>query len=190
MTVYRFSFNTKVLIVRPTLFFEFCNSPLISFIWFNSSKCTCLPNLPVRGLIKMEISILISILACLPRKNLSSSRRSSILRDLQNQEYRLQFRSPGHGWQKNKSKKNKGNCKTLCVSRKHKKALYSCTWLTALIMFLPSASTLTFFHYKRFLLDKRSVSIFFHQFEATQKFCEGFIEEFITVFLTYLKLAW
>ena len=179
MTVYRFSFNTKVLIVRPTLFLNF-----VIVLWlvsFDSSKCTCLSNL---------ISILILILVWLPRKNLSSLPRPSILRDLQNQEYRLQFRCPGHGWQKNKSKKNKGNCKTLCVSRKHKNALYSCTWLTVLIMFLPSASILTFCHYKWFLLEKRSVSIFFHQFEATQKFCEGFIEEFITVFLTYLKLAW
>ena len=93
MTVYRFSFNTKVLIVRPTLFLNF-----VIVLWlvsFDSSKCTCLSNL---------ISILILILAWLPRKNLSSLPRPSILRDLQNQEYRLQFRCPGHGWQKNKSK--------------------------------------------------------------------------------------
>ena len=40
----------------------------------------------------------------------------------------LQFQSPGHGWQKNeeKEKKNTGNCKVLCVSRKRNKAFAKC----------------------------------------------------------------
>ena len=34
----------------------------------------------------------------------------------------LHFPSPGHSWQKNnKKKENIGNCKVLCVSRKHNK---------------------------------------------------------------------
>ena len=32
----------------------------------------------------------------------------------------MQFQSPGYGWQKNKKKKNTGNCNTLCVSQKSK----------------------------------------------------------------------
>ena len=34
---------------------------LISLIWVNSSRCTCLPNLGIIGLMEMDISILISI---------------------------------------------------------------------------------------------------------------------------------
>ena len=50
-------------------------------IWVNFSRCTCLPNLVIIGLVEMEISILTWI----PRNNLRPW--SFILRDFQTKEY-------------------------------------------------------------------------------------------------------
>ena len=52
-------------------------------IWVNFSRCTCLPNLVVIGLMEMEISVLTWI----PRNKLNSPPRSFILRDFQNKQY-------------------------------------------------------------------------------------------------------
>ena len=62
---------------------------LINSIWVNSSKCTCLPNLVVIGLMEMEISILISILIWITREKLKLPSPSTIFRNFQNQEYQF-----------------------------------------------------------------------------------------------------
>ena len=59
------------------------------FIWVNSSKYTCLPNLEAVGFMEIKISILISIFTWMHRKKLNSLPRSTIVRDIQNQEYRF-----------------------------------------------------------------------------------------------------
>ena len=64
---------------------------------------------------------LVSILTSIPQKKLNSPPRFAILRDFQNQGYRLQFRNPEYDWQKNNETKNIGNRKALCVSKKSNK---------------------------------------------------------------------
>ena len=90
---------------------------LISLIWLNCSRCTCLPNLVVIGLIEMEISILISIFAWRTWKNLAYCLDPPYSEIFKIGNTDLQFRSPLYDSQKNEKKKNTGNCKALCVSR-------------------------------------------------------------------------
>ena len=75
---------------------------LISFIWVSSPRCTCFPNLVVRGLMEIAISILILVLTWIRWKKFFQIRNTD-----------LQFRSSGDGWQKNEKKKENstGNCK-------------------------------------------------------------------------------
>ena len=90
---------------------------LISFIWVKSRRWTCLANLVVTGLMKMEISLLISDLTWTPWKKLAHRIGSPYWEVFKIRNTDLQFRSPGHVWQKNE-KESTGNCKALYVSRK------------------------------------------------------------------------
>ena len=65
------------------------NTCPISLIRVNSSRCTCLLNLVRIGLTEMEISILVLGLTWIPRKKPNIPPWSTILGDLQNQEYQL-----------------------------------------------------------------------------------------------------
>ena len=88
----------------------------------NSYRCIPLPNLVVISLMKMEISILISILTCILWKKLNSLPRSIILIDFENQENDLQFGGPGHDYQKsNHNKKHTGYREASWVSSKRGK---------------------------------------------------------------------
>ena len=60
---------------------DFTRTCLVCLIQVNSRRCICLSNLLVKGLIEMEISILISILTWIPWKNLNSRPRSGIKQD-------------------------------------------------------------------------------------------------------------
>ena len=60
---------------------------LINLTWVNSSRCRCLPNLVVIGLMEMEIKILSLILTWISHKKLNSQLWSTKLRNFQNQIY-------------------------------------------------------------------------------------------------------
>ena len=74
---------------------------MISLIWFNSSRCICLPYLVVIGLMKMEISILISIPTWTPRRDPNSPTGPIYWEIFKIRNTDLQLWSPGYGCQKN-----------------------------------------------------------------------------------------
>ena len=53
------------------------------------------------GLMEIKIWILILMLTWIPLKKLNSPRRCEVLRDFENQEYRVTIPNPAQGWQKN-----------------------------------------------------------------------------------------
>ena len=81
--------------------YDATNTCLISLIWANFCRCTCLPYLVVRDLVEMEISILISILTWITWEKLDSLPRSAISRDFQIKNTNLQFQQ---NWQKNNNR--------------------------------------------------------------------------------------
>ena len=81
--------------------YDATNTCLISLIWFNFCRCTCLPYLVVRDFMEMEISILISILTWITWEKLDSLPRSAISRDFQIKNTNLQFQQ---NWQKNNNR--------------------------------------------------------------------------------------
>ena len=81
--------------------YDATNTCLISLIWVNFCRCTCLPYLVVRDFMEMEISILISILTWITWEKLDSLPRSAISRDFQIKNTNLQFQQ---NWQKNNNR--------------------------------------------------------------------------------------
>ena len=86
---------------------------MISLIWVNSCRYTCLPNLMDIGLMEMEISILTWI----PRKKLNSPSRSAILSDFRSLEYRFTIPKP----RKSIDEERKGHFKALCFTSNRNK---------------------------------------------------------------------
>lgn len=85
---------TTVLTIRKLCFspshvvLTWCDV-LISFIWVNSFRCTCLQHLVVIGHLEMELSILVLIHIWIPQKKLYSPPGSTMLKHFQN--YECQF---------------------------------------------------------------------------------------------------
>ena len=124
-------------------YYDDISNCLISFVWVNSCKCTCLLNLVIIDLIEMKISILRSILTWILLKKLSSLSRSAIWRDFKIRKSDLKFRSLRYGWQKNekKEKNNRGNYKVFCVSWKPNNLSFGKN-----VLFLFFTLNLTFFN--------------------------------------------
>ena len=89
-------------------------------------------NLVVIGYIEMKISILISILTWIPWTKLNSSRRSSILQDFLNQEYRFTFlKSQIRLAEKREDEEKEGQRQlqsVLCLTQAKKCGQYSCNF--------------------------------------------------------------
>ena len=94
---------------------------LINFIWVNSCRNTCFPNLVVIDLTEIEISILTWI----PWRKLSSPTWSTIFK-IRNTD--LQFHGYGSQESKKEEKKNTGYCKAFFISPKRKNRVPFTRW--------------------------------------------------------------